>query len=833
MRSGSPPWTEPRKTDILEKQMDKRIHKRQKKNQGFSLLTVILAVSFIGILSMLVLYMAMSNFIMKTTDLKGKDSFYTAERALEEIRTGLQEDMGDAMSQAYIYVLENYDKNSSSRDVVQDEQRQSEFQDQFIKVLSKKIQERSGTDSRYSLSHLTGYLDLTNSDKYDPDKETLIVTNPAGKEPVLKKSKKDGVVLKNLKVIYVDQKGRASVIETDIRLGIPKVQFPTPSTLPDLMNMIVVAEGGIICEADVTKTNTIQGSIYAGLLKGTDNPDITMRTSIYLKPGASLEIRQGDKVVSGGEIKVGENGTFSSDAGVTLWAQGLSLASARVKLLGTTYFSDDLTVESGKNSNVTIKGNYYGYGSPESARAESDRNATTLYTDWSDAALSSAIVINGKNTTMDLSGVQKLMLAGKNYVGTSKVAAISGTSNSSDVMTGESLTVKGTQLAYLFPVELFDGVTVSGNPISYDEYLSSGLEDGTVSVNWSAPVESWGGKTLQDIGVDSQDPVQEVFYNDNAGGGYVYFYLNFTDPSSASTFMEDYYSANLSVKANMDKYLSFYFPGEDTGVRVSDPDSYLRYVTNGNVLTYDSASAEGNINDATNSNASEKLIQEQVNYQNTWYALNRKMITSVDLLNSDVKDSEDISHDESDSTRSVFDNLVNEKEMVKYLKENCGSDLKYEFEASQDDDGLKAIMCHNGKSSTYTEKTAGGTQEVTVPGTDQTLVIDQKMADKLRLVICTGDVQIRKDVDFQGIIMAKGKITLEPGASLESAPLDAAKVFQSVVGNENISPQQFFWEGDKYVLGNTSASDGDNSSGKISDKYDISDYVTYENWKKE
>lgn len=58
-----------------------------------------------------------------------------------------------------------------------------------------------------------------------------------------------GVVLKNLKAIYVDSAGRASIIETDIRLGIPKVQFPTPSTLPDLMHMSVVANKGIVCES--------------------------------------------------------------------------------------------------------------------------------------------------------------------------------------------------------------------------------------------------------------------------------------------------------------------------------------------------------------------------------------------------------------------------------------------------------------------------------------------------------------------------------------------------------------------------------------------------------
>ena len=591
-----------------------------------------------------------------------------------------------------------------------------------------------------------------------------------------------------------------------------------------------------------TDVNTLQANedlkvLNAGLLKGADNPDGDSRTSILLKPGASLEITRGDKVVGAGEIKVEEGGTFTSDAGVTLWAQGARLSSATVNLLGTTYFADDLTVGSGKNSNVTIRGNYYGYGAAGSARADSCRNAGTLYTNWTDAAISSAIVINGKNTTMDLSGVEKLMLAGKNYIGTSRIPSGNSSAGNSDVMTGESLTVKGTQLAYLFPVELFDlgSGALGGNPVSYDEYSQSGLMGQTdLPVKWDEPVESWGGKTLRQIGVDQDQPVQEVFYNDNSGGGSVYFYLNFSDPSSAAAFMDSYYSSNPQIRSNMDQYLSFYFGGQNSGIYMGETNDYLRYVTNGNILTYDGETASGDLMDATDAEASKKLVQEQINYQNTWYALNRKMITSVDLLNTKMEDSEGIVHDETDSGRSVFDNLVNEKEMVRYLHEKHPDDLSCEFTAGEEDDGLTAIICHNGESSTYEEKASDGSiKKTTVPGTGRTLEITQAMADKLRLVLCTGDVKIDEGVQFRGIIMAKGKLTLEPGAKLEAASLEAARVFQSVTVNEDIAPQQFFWEGDKYVLGNTSAEDTGNGTGKISDSYDLSGYVTYENWKKE
>lgn len=791
---------------------------KRQQNQGFSLFTVLIAVSFVGILGLLVLYIALANFNMKVTDLKGKDSFYTAERALEEIRTGLQEDVGNAMSKAYTQVLETYNKENRSQDSSMDRQRQSDFQDRFIKELMRTLRASQTTDDIYSLDYLRGYVDL----EYDDSKESLIITNPTGTSPVMKAVKNvgkntedNGVLLKNLKVIYVDEKGHAAIICTDIRLLVPEVQFPTPSTLPDLMNMIVVADKGIICEGNESTPTSINGSIYAGNLPAaaTTDPD----TSIQVTSGASLNVESGDKVVCKGEISVGLNSTFTSGGSVNLWARGLNAASVKnVTLSGTTYFADDLTI-AGKNNNVKISGNYYGYGSYESATSD-DCVAKDQYiqSGLSGAALSSAIVVNGKNTTLDLSDTQKLMIAGRNYIASLKVKANDRT-NTNDVVTGESLTVKGTQLAYLAPAEILGA---SGNPMTYDDYLTHLNGADEISVNWDTAVEAWGGRTLREIGVDSTEPVQAVFYNDNSATGYVYFYLNFTDAQKSADFMQMYYQNNPTIKTNMDKYLSFYFGGEDSGITVKDADSYLRYITNGNVLSYSGADAQGSLEEATGVNPGEKILQEEVGYQNSWYALNRKMITSYDLLNKEVKEDSETMHDETDSDRSVYDNLVNEKKMVSYIKDTVKDDTgKYVFTASDEDGGLQAIMYDNGET-----------------GVNKTLKISENDADKLRLVVCTGDVEIEAGVKFQGIIMAKGTITLKSGAQLESAPLEAARVFQAQMSSygdkDSIKPQDFFWEGDKYVLGN-SASSGKKDTLNGSDTYSIADCVSYENWKKE
>lgn len=817
---------------------------------GFSLFTVIVAVSFVGILGLLVLYIALANFQMKVTDLKGKDSFYTAERALEEIRAGLQEDVGNAMATAYTRVMEAYDKGDSSQDESMDKQRQKDFSEYFIAALKDTLRKKPVTPETadlYDLDYLRGYIDLVKDENlYDDTKETLYLTNPDETSPEIKEvestgedNSEDGLILKNLKMIYVDPKGHASIIQTDILLQVPEIYFPTPSTLPDLMNMIVVADKGIVVEgnvvnADDTNVPSIEGSIYAGKIwadgKETD-------TSIQITSGAGLNVKSGDKVVCEGEINVGVNSIFTSATGVNLWAKGLNAESVNsVSLLGSTYFSDDLTI-SGSNNNVKIAGNYYGYGSESSAMSD-NCVAKEQYeqSGMLDADLSSAIVVNGKNTILDLSGVEKLMVAGRNYIASRKVKPVDGKENTNDIVTGESITVKGTQLAYLVPSEII-GTGKGGNPMTLDEYtgnMSFGSEQ--LSLMWNKPVAAWGNRTLADIGVDSDEPVKTIFYNDNSDQNYVYVYLNFTDPEKSAEFMQMYYQNNPTIKQNMDKYLSFYFGGTNSGIDIKDSDAYLRYITNGNALTFDGDTKQGNLQQATSITPSEDVLQEQVGYQNSWYALNRKMISSYDLLNEVVR--EDVSgtrtHGERDADSRVFSNLVNVKKMIQYIQTTV-TDGSWEYVFPSKDE--PQVIMYNNAKETEVKSTVNGVKESEVfAGKDDTLVIDEEMAKTLRLVVCTGDVVIDEGVTFQGIIMTNGKITLKRDAHLESSPLEAARVFQAQMTSyendeQNVKAQDFFWEGDKYVLGNSQSSGSNNLNS--SDSYSIADCVVYENWKKE
>ena len=836
-------WKEPKKNNDPggRQAMKNKRQNEKKKNQGFSLITVIVAVSFVGILGMLVLYISMANLNMKVTDLKGKDSFYTAEQALEEIRTGLQQDVGDAMSEAFIAVMEDYDTDVGNSDISQESLRQDDFQEKFvnkIRALMGVVQVQGG--DHYSMDHLRSYVDESRIS----EDEVLIVTNPSGKEPLWIRDGY-GILLKDIKVIYVDEKGRASIIVTDICLGIPKPEFPNAATLPDLMNFSLIADGGIVVNNSKEDPAVISGSAYVGRIADQQNYLIGTknekeRASIWLGAGSALEIDSGERLVSEGDILVNVNGKFGFTSGRELWAQGITVASAEVSLSGTIYLSDDLTVERGNggSSQVNVSGSYYGYGSAASAREslnykaqdgqqDERKDAYRLYKNESDADISSSIIINGKNATMDLSGIQKLMLAGRSYIASSDISIQSGRPNL-DVMTGESLTVKGAQIVYLAPPEILgaeNDTETLNNPMTYGSYLEYLSNHGNLAempVKSNAPVAAWGGRTLKDItGYDEESKqIQTVFYNDNTTGenGFVYFYLNFDSEQRAASFMSEYYANNETVRNNLDKYLSFYFD-PNSGIQ-TNPNTYLRYVTNGNVLTYDGKEKKGDITEATNADSTaEAMVQEQISLQNTWYALNRKMLTSVNLLNENVEDKKTTNlekHNEKDPSRSVFENIVNEREIAGFV--NGDSSKQKEFE----NNGKKALVCHNANGSLTTY------DDVSVSGSNQTLKVDKDCP--YSLIVCTGDVEITAGTEFHGIIIAKGKITLKGNAKLISSSQDASAVFQAVDA-EGQRLKDVFWDGEDYAPGVIDTSGTE--SGGTKDIFDLADCVTYENWKKQ
>ncbi|MBO8463926.1 MAG: hypothetical protein IAC13_08350, partial [Firmicutes bacterium] len=516
-------------------------------NQGFSLITVIIAIAFIGTMAMIILGVSSTNFYMKTTKMKGTSSFYTAEKALDEIKAGLQEDVAIAMSEAYTKVLEQYNAEDVSSTEALDSKRQKQFKQLFVTTLQERLEDTMNR-SNYDLTILQGYVDLFDELTRESSKEELMISTKENTQPLMNVINGESVTLKNIKVTHIDEQGHASVIETDIKLQAPEMTFPTPTNLPDLMNMSIIAKNGIDFmdgQAGIDPEDAkiqIQGNIYGG-------------THITVGDYLNVEISNNEYVVSKGKVTIQPHATFLTSSSTSLWAEGMDVLSSTVQLLGKTCFADDLTVQRGieLSSQVTLAGEYYGYGSKEAAQSSEFKIRGVKYNTESEADQSSSISINGKHTTLDLTKLTHMMLAGNSYVN-SKIQA-----NGSDhiFVTGESLNVKGTQIAYLVPEICIGKDGVTRNPLTKEEYEQLS-HNGKIEIQLDVPIPSWDNKTLRELQVDPDNPYEQVIYPISDSEAYIYLYLNFKTKEDATNFFQWYYNGNEERRKEVQQYLDFY-----------------------------------------------------------------------------------------------------------------------------------------------------------------------------------------------------------------------------------------------------------------------------------
>lgn len=170
-------------------------------NKGFSIVMVIVAIAFVGILGATILMLAMTNLQMKYTDLEAKRTFYSAEIAMDQIKTGLQEDVSNAYAKAYSEALEKY---TSETDI----EREKNFKDNFINNIKSILL----IDDKYKLSQY-----LNNNVKINSELNSNI-----------KMSVDDlGIHLQDIKITYTDKKGVVSIIQTDITILAPPIDLFT------------------------------------------------------------------------------------------------------------------------------------------------------------------------------------------------------------------------------------------------------------------------------------------------------------------------------------------------------------------------------------------------------------------------------------------------------------------------------------------------------------------------------------------------------------------------------------------------------------------------------
>lgn len=742
---------------------------------------VIVAMAIVAVLAVTVLWIALVNLQMKVTDEKNTDNFYSAEGVLDQICTGLQGDISKAYSAGYTKVMEEYSDSSSN-----EAKRQSDFATAYVKKL-KELLEADSTGMTYNMSKLKGYVDpeLLQEDTY-PHAVISSTSAAPGSDDGLLEVYTNRSVIKGIKVEYTDEKGYKSIIETDIFLAVPSMSFTASGGVPELFTYSLVGNDGLEIKQGVDKVD-LSGNLYAGSDYAVGSSNTT--TSITIPDNATLEVSDSSYLIAEGDIEVGNHEGFTAsshnnsklvvDRDCQLWTDNINVNGATVTLEGTTYVSDDMTLK-GSGSKVTLgkdnNGKYVGFGN-----------------DSSSATGSSAIIINGRDSSVDMTGLKELMLAGTAYINTSAIVNNSGVGTSNNnVAMGESISVKGDQIAYLVPPECIgtDGNAADSqsvydkNPLSYSEYediTSSGNDKKAYQEINENVVSSKTGKALSayiPAGSNIGGYIRKVFVPSADNDGLVYYYLNLPTDSAAS-YYEDYYNTDSS---KLQKYTDFY----TKSIQVNETASIY---TAGNCSFYD----------GTNLNLIKGIVDgvdidaESESVKKTYTALNSKLITDYSSL------------PENATTVSLFTNIVNNTNMTEVT--NGQANKTKEFETEYQGKDYRAVVV----DGSYKFDASAKSKNVSV-------------------IVATGNVEI--DTDFTGTIVAKGKIIVNQNCKIDNGTQEVFKaLLLEAVSDDSDALHLYdvFMDGSDY-LGNVSKASGKKQEDT---QIDYSSLITYQNWTKE
>ncbi|MDY3796066.1 MAG: hypothetical protein SOZ81_05130 [Agathobacter sp.] len=735
-------------------------------DKGSALVTVIVACAVIGLLAVVSLWASLINYQMKITDTKVKSNFYSAESVLDQICVGLQSNVSDAYNKAYTTTMQKYSALS-------EDERNNMFIREYVENICLALKSTTVGDRNYNMSLLKSYVDsnLLDTTTY-PYVEITSLTASDDSGDGLMSTYDSGVVLKGIKVVFVDEEGFSSVIETDISLNIPEMKFVTAEDMPDTFSYSMIANSGIDFTEPGSNVN-VNGSVYAGspYAVSVSNPEVM---SFNLKDiGIKLTLADSKYLIAEGTINISDSSVFSVAADNQLWTDNIQVGGGTdVHLRGSSYVSDDLTL-GGNSPKVYLgeggTGRYVGYGNNTNRAADS-----------------SAIIINGKNSTLDMSGLDDLFVAGYSFIQTSSIAndhAVSYEDNN-DVRMGESISLKGNQIGYLIPGECI-GVDSSGkslynrNPITYAEYSAIMEDDDYTEVDDSIVSHKTGHKLSYYLenGESISDCVTTVFVPTNSGqesDGLVYYYISLS-PETASLYYNDYYSENTE---KLNTYADFF------ANVINSNDAASRVYTAGKFSLYES-------DELKLYGTNELDVDDEIALlENTYTALNSTLTANYQSGNGAAYG------------QTVFENIIDSAKLLEVTNGQPSGKRKVNFTGSAGD--VMTAVLVNGDYTYSSETQEGG---------------------NLRLIIATGDVNV--NADFTGTIICLGKLSVNGNCNIKNEDQEKMKKLLTADIDGTNFLYHIFDEGSSYIVSLTGGN-GDASNTSIA----YSDIITFKNWTK-
>lgn len=734
-----------------------------KDDRGASLLAVLIIMVVVSAIAVVITKITIVNIQMKEVERGTKKNFYSADAIMDDLRTGAREQAETALENAYADVLQHYVDYTGSGKNVQDV-----FKQNYMNGLEK-----------YFADPMKTPVDTTNEQGnvvyrvagYDADKVKGCILDGTQQgcfvAPADSKYEIDyGVgtfTLKDVRVVYKDAQDYETTITTDLVFSTPDMNFSGQSQVKEFMKYALIADDQINVNASGVK---VDGSVYAGaggiVASGNGTGELNGR----------MILTRGDIVADmGSALKVG-------DGNSSIWAENIMTtgkSAATLNVNGNMYVADDLALNA-KESKVTLQGNYYGYNFQKNYGA-GDTVAT-------DADFSSAIMINGKSSSLNIQNLKYLLLAGRTFI------ARGNNSSNTDIQMGESIAARTNQLAYYVSdkyvkTENGEGVVLKWNDaqnvtIGEKEY-PIGESDYAASIHVDpVKLDGW---------LDNANPIVPYYYTNG-----VNYYLNFKSQQDANEFYAAYYAGNTGKAGGLaGTYL-------DKDALIIDEHNKMIMTLSGDIMYRTKP---------------EEMFQEKAvtiepdNWKDSagllWDYCS-KLAVSYKSLELGLKDS-----GQSVTPDQVRFSVTDEKGHEKIDKS-----IDPLFDKLIDRSALQEEIAKH--------KNPGDTEYSVYQPLADVYLIDNAKGYNLPtsitkgIVVATGSVKVSGN--FEGLIISGGKVTFDANVQVKGNKLLVSNLFKEDQSRQAPLFSKFFRD-----CSGTAAS---NISGQL----DLDSYINYDEWKK-
>ncbi len=811
-------------------------------NNGSTLVMTILTIAFISLLASVILAASVGNVIMKKIDYNSKDAFYTAESVVDEIKVGVGKDSMEAMAGAYENVLANLIVTDGTLDYMMenaeanDRLKQLFMQNMTTKLtngnvnfqdISDRLDDNTSTTLTYVKNYLENFINKIEADE-DGNQNKYAVIKSIESVTFIKSYNgiENQIIVNNVVVDYKTKKATETYfanLTVDINIAYPDmvVDFSSTKRLNDFKQFAFIADGNVNINAVTTDiTANVNAGIYAG-----NNISISSGSGIgELKVGSFVNsegttlrpnvVTRNDLILTGSQSSDDDPGKIAklTLSTTNLWVDNIQIKeypgllnkdiTAGVEVLidsdCKTFVSDDLNID-GKNSIVTIGGEYYGYSYDGSSTENQHK-------------LSSAIIVKGAGSKISLGSdevtLKRLIIGGHSYIDYDKYD-----SDIVDYMTGESLSFEVDQELYLVPSQ-YIGLNYTksvSNPMPKDVWdaLKQAVTDTAATDDTADDVTliNMSGFFASDDGLLASTPyeVKEI------GNNMVYIYLNFKDRASAAAYIQGVLDNKApELQDKLDKFTSELLSANVMASGAVSIAEGVEMYTAGALLETDGSSVDltygGDITVA-------ELGTNSIDYANR-YKILTQLLVPLDF--------------EVSGSRYVVDDIEKALyELKEYEMKNTDMDVSISATENVIDWGMLNDDGYNAE--TPTKILASTTYGIAL--TKVAIKGDYVIPDNIfgGIIIADGNVEVNHD--FTGLIIATGNINVTASATVTTN--DA--MVESLITNEytytdNTAPDSSLPFKNYFYAYKSTGANGSEDVKIESLGYD--DMVSLDNWRK-